>query len=127
MEFGHAFELLRPLGRTRDGGYLPFEALTAIHMVHRFGAAAVTVSLLALVWALWRQQRQGTAFRRWAAILGALLLWQLLSGLGNVVLGWPLAAALAHTGGAAGLVVALTLLWSRASVSTGPASTRQRM
>lgn len=126
MEFGHAFELLRPLGQTRDGGYLPFEALTAIHMVHRFGAAVVTLSLLALAGCLWR--RQSRSFRPWAQVLVALLLWQLLSGLGNVVLGWPLAAALAHTGGAAGLVVALTLLWARASVDAGPAAlTPQRM
>jgi hypothetical protein len=44
----------------------------------------------------------------------ALAAWQLLSGLGNVLLGWPLAAALAHTGGAAGLAVTLTLLLMRA-------------
>ena len=36
------------------------------------------------------------------------MLWQFASGLSNVVLGWPLVAAVAHTGGAAALVVALT-------------------
>lgn len=114
MDFGHAFEPLRPLGQTRDGGYLPFEALTAIHVTHRLGAIAATLSLLALVWGLWR--RSGRVHRRWAGILVALLLWQLASGLSNVVMGWPLFAALAHTAGAAAMVVALTVLWSRASV-----------
>ena len=41
-------------------------------------------------------------------MIALLALWQFASGLSNVVLGWPLVAAVAHTGGAAGLVVALT-------------------
>ena len=40
--------------------------------------------------------------------MAGLALWQFASGLSNVVLGWPLLAAVSHTGGAAGLVVALT-------------------
>ena len=35
-------------------------------------------------------------------------LLQLATGLGNVLLGWPLAAAVLHTGGAAALAVVLT-------------------
>jgi cytochrome c oxidase assembly protein subunit 15 len=38
----------------------------------------------------------------------ALALWQLATGLSNVLFGWPLLAAVSHTGGAAGLVVVLT-------------------
>jgi heme a synthase len=34
--------------------------------------------------------------------------WQLLTGVSNVVLGWPLAAAVSHTGGAAVTVLLLT-------------------
>ena len=48
------------------------------------------------------------ALPRQARALGLLAGWQLLSGLSNVVLDWPLGAALAHTGGAAALVVVLT-------------------
>jgi cytochrome c oxidase assembly protein subunit 15 len=33
---------------------------------------------------------------------------QLITGLSNVVLGWPLLAAVLHTGGAAAMVVTLT-------------------
>jgi cytochrome c oxidase assembly protein subunit 15 len=40
--------------------------------------------------------------------LALLLAWQFFSGLSNVVLGWPLVAAVAHTAGAAGLVMVLT-------------------
>jgi len=42
---------------------------------------------------------------RW---LAGLALLQLATGLGNVLLGWPLAAAVLHTGGAAALAVVLT-------------------
>jgi cytochrome c oxidase assembly protein subunit 15 len=33
---------------------------------------------------------------------------QLVTGISNVVLGWPLLAAVSHTGGAAALVVVMT-------------------
>jgi cytochrome c oxidase assembly protein subunit 15 len=56
------------------------------------------------------------------------MLWQFASGLSNVVLGWPLVAAVAHTGGAAGLVVALTwaLSESRVAASTAVAAVSAR-
>ena len=44
----------------------------------------------------------------------ALGAWQLASGVSNVVLGWPLLAAVAHTGGAAALTVTLSLMLMRA-------------
>jgi cytochrome c oxidase assembly protein subunit 15 len=45
--------------------------------------------------------------------LALLLLAQWASGLSNVVLGWPLPAALSHSAGAAGFVLLLTLLLAR--------------
>jgi cytochrome c oxidase assembly protein subunit 15 len=51
--------------------------------------------------------------------------WQLLTGLSNVVLEWPLVAAVAHTGGAA-LLVTLLVGWlaaaypARAKPATAP-------
>ena len=44
-----------------------------------------------------------------------LTLLQVASGLSNVVLGWPLAAALGHTAGAAALVGVLSALLARAA------------
>ncbi|NBT56300.1 MAG: heme A synthase, partial [Betaproteobacteria bacterium] len=59
---------------------------------------------------------------RWLAGLAGL---QLLTGLSNVVLGWPLLAAVMHTGGAAALVLALTWLVtaSQAYAQVRPAPT----
>ena len=111
MDFAHGFTVLRELGAGKDGGYLPFAALTAIHMVHRIGAAVVFTAMALLVWRLRADGRATT--RRWAWAITAVAAWQFASGLSNVVLGWPLVAAVAHTGGAAALITLLTVLLVR--------------
>ncbi len=104
MDFGQGFELWRELGKTGAGEHIDFSALTAIHFVHRLLAGAV---FAVLGWVAWRLHSSGT-LRVQARWLVVLLLWQLVTGLSNVILGWPLLAAIAHTGGAAALVVVLT-------------------
>jgi cytochrome c oxidase assembly protein subunit 15 len=103
MDFAQGFELWRELGLTGSGEHVTFAALTAIHYVHRLAAYVVLAVLAVAAWRLWHGP-----LRRQARWIGALALWQLASGLSNVVLGWPLVAAVAHTGGAAALVVVLT-------------------
>jgi len=114
MDFEHGFTVWRALGEGKDGGWLPFAALTAIHYVHRLAAYVVLAALAALAWRLWRAGDEQPPLRRWAVAIGAAAAWQLASGLSNVVLGWPLIAAVAHTGGAAMIVVLLTMLLTRA-------------
>src|SRR6185437_14642008 len=46
MNFAEGFVVLRPLGISGEGGFLPFQALTAIHMAHRIGALVVLPMLL---------------------------------------------------------------------------------
>ena len=111
MDFEHGFTLLRELGRAGHGGFLPAEALVAIHWVHRLFAGVVTAALLALGAALWRTGEPSA--RGHARLLLGLLGLQIASGLGNVVLQWPLLAALAHTAGAAALAATLVSLWAR--------------
>ena len=115
MDAGAGFTLLRELGRmagpAEAGAYLPFEALVAIHMAHRLFALVALTALAGLAWRLWRCPE--AAARRYGLALAALLLLQAASGLSNVVLGWPIAGALAHSAGAAGLVAVLTSLWAR--------------
>ncbi|NIC41523.1 heme A synthase [Aquabacterium sp. A08] len=104
MDFAGGFEWWRELGQRRSGDAIPFPALTAIHYTHRLVAYGVLLALAALAWHLHR--REGRADQaRTLLLLGG---WQLLTGLSNVVLEWPLVAAVAHTGGAAALVVVLT-------------------
>ncbi|MDB5869270.1 MAG: cytochrome oxidase assembly, partial [Polaromonas sp.] len=104
MDFSQGFTLWRELGAGHDGGYISFQALTAIHYVHRLVAYTVFAVLLWLALCL----RRVPALRQQARWLAGLTLLQALTGLSNVVLGWPLLAAVSHTGGAAALVVVLT-------------------
>jgi heme a synthase len=104
MDVSQGFEVWRALGKTQAGNNISFQALTAIHIVHRVFAFVVFAVLGLVAWRLHAEP----AMRRTAWWIGALLAAQLVTGLSNVVLGWPLLAAVAHTGGAAGLVVVLT-------------------
>lgn len=102
------FALWRELGHAANGQPLPFEALTAIHFVHRNMAWLV---LTLLGWTGLRLRRtNGLALQ--GRLLLALLSLQLITGLSNVVLGWPLLSAVLHTGGASALTV--VLVWSLA-------------
>lgn len=95
MDWAQGFTLWRGLGHDGQGGFITLPALTAIHMGHRLGAVVATAAVL------WLAARAWPVARREAWGLLALLLLQVLSGLSNVVLGWPLLAALGHTLGSA--------------------------
>ena len=122
MDFAHAFTLRRELGQTAAGAYLPFDALTAIHVTHRLAAFVVLGAMGALAWRL--RATGDPLLRRFALGLVLLGLWQLGSGLSNVVLGWPIIAAVSHTGGAAALAVLLASLLARSHLHVGAATRR---
>ena len=106
MDIAAAFEIWRPLGMTADGAGLPFPALTAIHYAHRLMAYLVllVVGLLA-----WRARRLAGLERiGWWLLL--VLLAQVITGLTNIFLDWPMAAAVLHTGGATALMGGLLML-----------------
>ena len=111
MDAAQGFAVRRPLGAGADG-YLPFAALTAIHFAHRLGAFVLVAAIAAFAW---RLRAAGRSAQPWALALLGLAAWQVASGLGNVLLGWPLAAAVAHTAGAAALVIVLSLLLARSA------------
>lgn len=103
MHFREGFTFWRELGMNRSGEAIAFPALTAIHYVHRLAAFVVLLALFWMAKRLWSVP----GMRGTATALLLLALWQLISGLSNVVLEWPLVAAVAHTGGAAALVIVL--------------------
>jgi len=104
MNFTQGFEIWRELGLTGAGEAISFTALTAIHYVHRLAAFVVLAVLALLAWRL----NSEPALRRQSRLIAFLAALQLATGLSNVVLGWPLLAAVLHTGGAGALVVVLT-------------------
>jgi cytochrome c oxidase assembly protein subunit 15 len=111
VEFGEAFQILRPLGQTRDGQMLPAQALTAIHLAHRIGAVIVGGYLL---W-LGLRVAKTPGVRAIGAAMLALLALQIALGLSNVLLSLPLPVAVAHNGVAALLLASLVVLNFRVS------------
>jgi len=120
MNFVQGFQVWRELGVDASGAPIDFAALTAIHYVHRLMAYVVFVALGGLAWRLYRID----ALRVSARWLAGLALLQLATGLGNVLLGWPLAAAVLHTGGAAALAVAL--VWALCESRRQPRAVARR-
>lgn len=108
MNMAKAFELWRPLGQDALGQALPFQALTAIHMVHRWHAV---IPALLILWVAKAWMNNGMRTQGWLLI--AVLVSQFITGISNAVLGWPMMAALMHTGSAAALLLLLT--WTLAS------------
>ena len=106
MDFTHAFTLWRPLGMTSGGEAIPFQSLVAIHWTHRLVALVVVLVVGLLVWRLWN----APGLKRPSRALLGLLLLQVATGMSNVVLQWPLALAVAHSGGAALMVAVLVLV-----------------
>jgi cytochrome c oxidase assembly protein subunit 15 len=116
MDFAHGFEIWRPLGYGKDGEHISFQSLTAIHYTHRL-MAFVTLALLA---ALVMYLRREPTLHKQSRDLAGLLLLQLATGMSNVVLDWPLVAAVLHTGGAGAMVV--VLVWALVSTRSQPVS-----
>lgn len=106
MNWRAGFELWRPLGMSGHGEPIPANALVAIHWAHRLMAVLVGGALWVAAWR-WRR-----IWPRWCAVLAGLVGLQIATGVSNVVLQWPLVAALAHTAGAGALVMHLVAAWS---------------
>jgi len=106
MDFANGFSLWRSLGKTASGEYLPYDALTAIHWTHRMFAFLVVA---VIAWVAHRaikiEGMKKTA--RWVWIM---IVVQFATGVSTVFFQWPLVLAVIHNGGAALLVILLTML-----------------
>jgi heme a synthase len=108
-DFASAFVLWRDIGVNYEGGVLDAPARTAIQLAHRFGAVVVSAWFLLLIGA--GAKRRETAVLAGLLALGLVL--QVALGIGNVMLGLPLAVAIAHNGIAALLLCVLLALLAR--------------
>jgi cytochrome c oxidase assembly protein subunit 15 len=109
MDAKAAFVLWRGLGIDYEGGILDHPARVAIHFVHRIGAV---VAALMLGFASIAALRLGRtrAVRITGAVLGAVLVCQLILGPLMVIRALPLALATAHNAFAALLLLAVVAL-----------------
>jgi cytochrome c oxidase assembly protein subunit 15 len=111
MDMKAGFQLWRELGLTKTGEILPLPALVAIHWVHRVMAVLVLSILFILAYKVYRYGKSASVrHQHLGLILAFLALLQLLTGMSNIILDWPLIAALMHTGGAAAILVVLVRL-----------------
>ncbi len=101
MDFSGGFSLVRALGELPGGELISQQALTAIHFTHRNFAFVVFAYLGWLAFRL----RTLPGLRGPASGILWVLLAQFVTGLGSVVLEWPLLLAVLHNGGAALLVL----------------------
>jgi cytochrome c oxidase assembly protein subunit 15 len=108
-DFGEAFVIWRGLGVNYEFGVLESAARTAIHLTHRLGALLVLVYVGTLAMAVVR--RADTGLQRLLGVsVGAALLLQVALGIANVIWHLPLPVAVAHSGGAALLLLTLVTL-----------------
>jgi cytochrome c oxidase assembly protein subunit 15 len=106
MDFAHGFTLWRELGKTAAGHYIPFQALVAIHWVHRNFAAVVVLVLCFTAWRAWRVPGLHATARN----IVLVVLAQAMTGIATVFLSFPLTIAVLHNAGAALLVLLVTML-----------------
>ena len=122
-DFRSAYVLWGGLGVNYEGGVLANTARVAIHLTHRYGAAVVSLTLLAAALAAFRVRAMHSVSVAGAAVVLALAL-QLVVGISMVRMGFPLWLATAHNAGAALLLLAiLALNWSLPSAAA-PAALR---
>ena len=114
--WGEGFTLWRQLGLNAQGEFISPIALQTIHWAHRLFAVAllIVLSILSLK-ALQLATPVLSGLGRFAKLLLALLLLQVITGISNVVFQWPLLAALLHTAGSAALVFCLVRMSEWAS------------
>ncbi|MDP2228497.1 MAG: COX15/CtaA family protein [Moraxellaceae bacterium] len=96
LDWQEAFAIHTYAGTTYEfAPHLDAAAKLTIHVAHRIGAW-LTLAVLGLLAALLWFKAATERYRRFALMLGGVLLIQVLLGISNVVLGLPLAVAVAH-------------------------------
>lgn len=118
-DFANGFHLAQQVGPNYLGGQLDSDARTAIHMTHRLGALIVTLVTLTLAWQLHR-----VGLRRLAKLVLAALCLQIGLGISNVLFHLPLAVAVAHNAGGAGLLLTMVLVNYRTRLAMQPRARR---
>ncbi|MGI9286421.1 MAG: COX15/CtaA family protein, partial [Pseudomonadales bacterium] len=103
------FNAMQAIGPNYLGGTLDNAARVAIHFSHRIGAI-VTALVLCGVLLLLLQRSQFAPARRLAVFTLAVLGAQIGLGIGNVVLHFPIAVAVAHNAVGALLLLSLVAL-----------------
>jgi cytochrome c oxidase assembly protein subunit 15 len=106
-DFHDAFNFAQHIGPNYLGGKLDNDARVTIHLMHRLGAIITTLVLAVLIVQGLKSAATARA-RNQFILVAAVLLLQLLLGVGNIVLHFPLHVTVSHN--AVGALLLLTMV-----------------
>jgi len=112
MNFEKSFDLIPPERESYEFGHLSHSERVTIHVVHRFGAIAITIYLTWLLLMIYIKART-SAFRTSAVVVALALITQVSLGVSNVWFSLPLSVAVGHNLVAAILMLTLIALTYR--------------
>jgi len=112
LNFEKSFALIPPARESYEFGHLSHDERVTIHVVHRFGAIAITIYLTWLLLMIYLKAQTST-FRTSAVVVGLALLTQLSLGVSNIWFSLPLLVAVGHNLVAACLMLTLIALTYR--------------
>jgi cytochrome c oxidase assembly protein subunit 15 len=112
MNFENSFDLIPPERESYEFGYLSHDERVTIHVVHRFGAIAITIYLAWLLLMIYFKAQTST-FKKSAVVVGVVLIIQLSLGVSNIWFSLPLSVAVGHNLVAACLMLSLIALTYR--------------
>ena len=112
MNFKNSFDLIPPERESYEFGHLSHDERVTIHVVHRFGAVAITIYLTWLLLMIYFKAQTST-FKTSAAVVGLALITQVSLGVSNIIFSLPLTVAVGHNLVAACLMLTLIALTYR--------------
>ena len=112
MNFENSFDLIPPERESYEFGHLSHDERVTIHVVHRFGAIAITIYLTWLLLMIYFKAQTST-FKTSAVVVGIALITQLSLGVSNIWFSLPLSVAVGHNLIAACLMLTLIALTYR--------------
>ena len=115
LDFKNAFDFAQHGHDNYEFGVLEYPARLTIHVMHRFGAIAATLTVLMIVYQLWKLEKGSQ--RKLAVTLAIVLFAQVSLGISNVWFHLPISVAVLHNLVAALLLVTMVVtnfvVWQR--------------
>ena len=108
LDFSGIYQLLSGENDGYQGGLLNNQQSISVHLLHRYGAVITSVYILFL--SLMATRKKAAVYRNAGLWLAFVLILQMQLGVANILLLLPLPVAIAHTGGAALLLLSLVYL-----------------
>ncbi|MFA0079446.1 heme A synthase [Vibrio artabrorum] len=107
LDFKRAFDFAQSGYDNYEFGVLEYPARLTIHVMHRFGAIVASVTVLMVVYQLWKLDR--APHKKLSAMIATVLFIQVSLGISNVVFQLPIFIAVLHNLMAAMLLVSLVV------------------